>query len=95
MAPGEVDRPRAGCSRGGAERLPLDGQHAVALEVAERAVVGEDVEAVVDPLERPARLVAAVGPVADVGPHDGHAVLDADIARTCVYDLLSGRWVYG
>src|SRR5581483_8888297 len=38
--------------------LPLDGEEPVALEVAERAVVGDDLEPV------PKRLEAAAGPVA-------------------------------
>ena len=42
------------------QRLPLDREHAVTLQVAERAVVGEDVEAVVDALERAARAVTTV-----------------------------------
>ena len=44
----------------GAEGLPLDGEHAVALQVAEGAVVGDDVEAVVGALEGPTRAVPAV-----------------------------------
>src|SRR4051794_29899014 len=45
----------------GTQRLPLDRQQPVALEVAERAVVGDDLEAVADGLE------AAPGPVPAVG----------------------------
>ncbi len=52
------------------EALPFDGQHAMALQVPEGAVVGEDVEAVEAALEGPSRLVATVGPLAAVGPHD-------------------------
>ena len=40
------------------ERLPLDREHAVALQVAERAVVAEHVEAVAGALERAARACA-------------------------------------
>src|SRR5262249_9917195 len=43
-----------------AEALPLDGQHAVALEVAEGAVVGDDLKAVAQRLEAAAGAVAAV-----------------------------------
>ena len=45
----------------GAEALPLAGQHAVALEVAEGAVVGDDLEAVAQRLPAAAGLVAPVG----------------------------------
>ena len=57
---GLVDDLRAHVAVPRRQRLPLDGQQPVALEVAEGAVVGEHVEAVVDALERPAGLVAAV-----------------------------------
>ena len=57
---GGVDGLGPGEAVAGVERLPLDGQHAVALQVAEGAVVGQDVEAVVGALEGPAGLVAAV-----------------------------------
>ena len=55
------------------QALPLDGEHAVALQVAERAVVGEHVEAVVDALER------AAGPMTPVEalPHVGLQQLGA------------------
>ena len=46
--------------------LPVDGQHPVTLQVAERPVVGQHVERVRRVLERPARPVAAVLPFADV-----------------------------
>ena len=49
----------------GAEPLPLAGQHPVALEVAEGAVVGDDLEAVAQRLEAAAGPVAAVGALAD------------------------------
>ncbi len=52
------------------QRLPLDGEHAVTLEVSERAVVSENVEPVVDPLERATGLVPAVAPVADIRAHN-------------------------
>ena len=48
------------------ERLPLEGQHAMALQVAERAVVAEHVETVRRALERAARLVPPVRAMADV-----------------------------
>ena len=47
--------------------LPLDRQEPMALQVAERAVVGEHVEAVAGPLESAPRPVAAVGAVARAG----------------------------
>ena len=59
--------PRVPVVRG--QPLPLDGQHPVALHVAECAVVAQHVEAVEAPLERPARLVTTVLALADVGPH--------------------------
>ena len=56
--------------RSGVSALPLDGEHPVALEVAERAVVGDDLEAVAQRLEAAARAVAAVRALADeVGEH--------------------------
>jgi len=49
----------------GAEPLPLDGQQAVALQVTEGAVVGDDLEAVAERLEATSRAVATVVPPAD------------------------------
>ena len=49
----------------GREALPLNGQHPVALEVPERAVVGDDLEAVAQRLEAAAGAMAAVGSLAD------------------------------
>ena len=49
----------------GPEPLPLAGQHPVALQVAEGAVVGDDLEAVAERLEAPPGAVAAVGPLTD------------------------------
>ena len=48
----------------------------MALQVAERAVVGQDVEAVAGPLEPAAGLVAPVGPIALVGLEDRHPLVD-------------------
>ena len=54
----------------GREALPLDGEHPVALEVAEGAVVGDDLEAVAHRLEAAARAVAAIRALTDeVGEH--------------------------
>ena len=60
-------RPPPGRSapRSGVSALPLDGEHPVALEVAEGAVVGDDLEAVAQRLEAAAGAVAAVGALAD------------------------------
>ena len=44
-----------------AQPLPLAGEHPVALQVAEGAVVGDDLEAVAQRLQAAARAVAAVG----------------------------------
>ena len=63
------------------ERLPLERQQAVPLQVAERAVVGEHVEAVRGPLERAAGAVAAVGAVADVGAQHGGPLVGRHAAR--------------
>ena len=52
----------------GAETLPLAGQHPVALQVAEAAVVGDDLEPVAERLEAAAGPVAAVGALADQLP---------------------------
>ena len=62
--------------------LPVDGQHAVALQVAERAVVAEDVETIRGALERAAGLVAPVGAVADVGVHQRDAIVGGQAAHT-------------
>src|SRR5271157_1671886 len=48
----------------GRQRLPLDGQHPVALEVTERAVVRDDLEPVAERLEPPSGTVPAVRPPA-------------------------------
>ena len=57
---GRDDLLRHAGAEGRRERLPLHGQHAVALEVAERAVVRHDLEAVAQRLEAAAGTVAAV-----------------------------------
>ena len=49
-----------------AEPLPLHAQHAVALQVAEGAVVGDQLEAVVRSFEGAAGSVPSVAPIADV-----------------------------
>src|SRR5580704_19675055 len=49
------------------ETLPLDGEHAMALQIAERAVVRDELEAVVGALERAARAVPAIAAFAHVG----------------------------
>ena len=67
--PGVVDELGAHVPVVRRQALPLDRQQPVPLQVAERAVVRQHVEAVVDPLEGPARLVPAVLPLADVRPH--------------------------
>ena len=51
----------------GAEPLPLAGQHPVALQIAEGAVVGDDLEAVAQRLEAAAGAVAPVGALAHQG----------------------------
>src|SRR5260370_643857 len=57
--------PGAAAPGAGRAGLPLAGEHAVALEVAEGSVVGHDLEAVAQRLQAPARPVAPVAPVAD------------------------------
>ena len=64
---GLLDRRRLDVAVLGAERLPLERQQPMALQIAEGAVVGEDVESIVRALERAARLVPPVGALADVG----------------------------
>ena len=59
----------------GGEPLPLDGAHAVPLQVAEAAIVPEHVKAVDDPLEGAARSVPAVDALPDVGTQDLGALL--------------------
>ena len=58
--PGFVDRFGDVVTVQRAQRLPLDREHPVALQVAERAVVGDDVEAVVDAFERAPGAVTTV-----------------------------------
>ena len=54
-AAGLVHRLGHGVAVGRSQVLPLDGEHPVPLQVPERPVVGDDVEAVAGPLQRPAR----------------------------------------
>ena len=54
----------------GGEALPLDREWAVALEVAERAVVAQHVESIARALPRASGLVATVPAVTDAGPQD-------------------------
>ena len=54
----------------GPERLPLDGQHPMALQIAKRAVVRDDLKPVAQGLEAAPRAMATVGALADqVGEH--------------------------
>ena len=53
------------------QRLPLDREQPVPLEVAERAVVTEDVESVAGSFERASRLVTPVRSAPDVRGEDG------------------------
>ena len=69
------DDPRHVVAERDAEPLPLDRQHSVTLQVAKRAVVGDELEAVVGPLEGAAGTVPSVAPVADVGLQQGDPVL--------------------
>ena len=63
------------------QRLPLEREQAVPLEIAERAVVGEDVEAVGRALERAAGAMAPVRALADVGAQDRGAIVDRHAPR--------------
>ena len=74
----------------GAERLPLDGEHPMALEVPERPVVGHDVEPVGSALERPSGAVAAIGALSDVRLEDP-AAPSAPRAATRSGDLVLGE----
>ena len=55
-----------------AKPLPLNSQHAMALQVAERAVVGDEFEAVVGALEGTPGPMPAIAPVPDVGREQRH-----------------------
>ena len=66
----ELDRVRLDIPVSRCERLPLERQQPMSLEVAERAVVRKDIEAIGRSLERPSRLVPAVPPGAHVGSQD-------------------------
>src|ERR1700733_380268 len=64
----------AGAQIGG-ERLPLDSQHPVALQIAESTVVGDDLEAVAKRLEAAPGAVAPVRPIAgEIGQQRGARV---------------------
>src|SRR5262249_9165874 len=52
------------------QRLPLEREQTMTLEVAEGAVVCKHVESVVRAFERPPRLVATIGTVADIATKD-------------------------
>ncbi len=59
----------------------------MALQVAERAVVGDEFEAIVGPLEATARTVSAIPTIADIGAQEGHPVVvseQADPSRRLV-----------
>ena len=53
----------------------------MALQIAERAVVGQDVEAIVGPLEGAARPMPPVVPVADIRPQHRRAIGHRHLAR--------------
>src|SRR3954447_16143963 len=57
----------------GGQRLPFEREQAVALQIAERAIVGQYVEAVSGPFEGAARSMTAVGAVSGVGAKNGEA----------------------
>ncbi len=78
---GVVDVGRQLVAVRGRERLPLDRQRPVALQVAERPVVAEHVEAVPRALERASWLVTAVPPVADRRGEHRRALVVAHPAR--------------
>ncbi len=61
--------------------LPFERQQAVALQIAERAVVGEHVEAIGRALERAAGPVTPVPAVAGVGPQHRRAFVGRQAAR--------------
>ena len=65
----------------GRERLPLEREQPVPLQVAEGAVVAEHVEAIGGALEGAPRLVAPVLPPADVGLQHPAPLLRAELAR--------------
>src|SRR2546427_15520 len=56
-------------------RLPLGRQQAVPLQVAERAVVGEHVEAIAGALECAARLVTTIRAATDIRAEDCGAIV--------------------
>ena len=56
------------------ERLPFDGHEAMTLEVAKRAVVSDELEAVVRALECASGPVSTIPPFAHVRPHQRRAV---------------------
>ena len=64
-----------------AQRLPLEGEQAMALEIAEGAVVAEHIEAIGGSLERPPGLVTAIGSLAHVRLEHLLALLRAELSR--------------
>ena len=79
--PGLVDLGRRLVPVLAGQTLPFDRQRAVALEVPERPVVAEHVEAVAGAFPRPPRLVAPVRPIADARAQQLLALVRRHLAR--------------
>ena len=60
--------------------MPLHRQDPVSLEITEGPVVGDQLEAIVGPLERSSGTMATVRTLADVRPDDGDLVVMAKCA---------------
>ncbi len=73
-----------------AERLPLEREQAMALQIAEGAVVGQDVEPVRRALECAARAMTAIGAVPDVGAEQRRSLVDGHAARDA-HELIVGE----
>ena len=61
------------------KRLPIDGEHAMALQISKGAVIADHVEAVVDSFEGAARTMAAVLALAHVGAHKSDSFVGAEL----------------
>ena len=66
----------------GRQGLPVDREHAMALEVPERAVIGQNIKAIVGALECTPGTLASVGSGADVRLDHLNAFLDGHVAHT-------------
>ena len=73
--------------------LPVDREHAVALEIPEGAIVRQHVESIVGTFEGSTRPLPAVLAMPDIGPNHAEAVLDLHCPDPCLDGDLRQRGV--